>query len=89
MKVGPTKEAWSSILLRHLEGLQWLPLELTLRVREGTSKWGSFPALSVEDDCWGRDMGLTSPLLWGLVTFFVFATPVTVRLVLAPEGQTV
>ena len=48
------KEAWSSISLRHLEGLWWQPSELTLRVREASSRWGS---LSVEDSPWGRDMG--------------------------------
>ena len=57
MLVGPMKEAWSSILLRHLEELRWQPLELTLRVREGASRQGSFPALSVEDGHWGGDMG--------------------------------
>ena len=63
--VGPMKEAWSSVSLRHLEGLWWQSFELTLMVREVSSRQGSFLTLSVEGGFWGGDLSpsLSLPLL--------------------------
>ena len=77
MLLGPTKEAWSSVSLRCLEGLLCQLWEEALKVREGPSRQGSFSACSVEDGLCGRDathfqrvlllsFSLLPLLLWGL-----------------------
>ena len=50
------KEAWSSVSLRHWEGLWWWLWELAPKVWEGSSRWGSLPALSVNSHL-GEDIG--------------------------------
>ena len=50
-------EAWSSVLLRNQEWLWWWLWELALKVWECSFRWGSFPALFVEDGHLGGDIG--------------------------------